>query len=80
MARFAAVELGQLLDVVWVAWIASVLVTIAFSFVVLFAARSDEARRAGRTGVATGYGTVMVLSFLAFAAVVIVGVQIMLTK
>jgi hypothetical protein len=80
MAPLAAVELDQLLDVVWVSLVAGVTVTTTFSFVVLFAARSHEARRSGEAAAATAYGALALLTFLVFAAVVVVGVRILLTK
>jgi hypothetical protein len=76
----AAVEAGQLFEVAWVALLAGVIVTTAFSFVVLFGARSAEAGRDGRAGAAAVYAGVALLAFLAFAAVVVFGVQIMLSK
>jgi hypothetical protein len=76
----AAVEAGQLLEVAWVALVAGVAVTTTYSLVVLFGARSHEARRAGHTSAATLYLGLATLAFLVFAAVVVFGVRIMLTK
>ena len=76
----AAVEAGQLFEVAWVALLAGVAVTTAYSFVVLFGARSAEAGRAGRAGAAALYAGVALLAFLVFAAVVVFGVRIMLSK
>jgi hypothetical protein len=80
MRLLAAVEAGQLLEVVWVSLLAGVTVTAMFSFVVRCGARSEEARRGGNGGAATAYAGLALLAFLAFAAVVIFGVQVMLTK
>jgi hypothetical protein len=80
MLPVAAVEAGQLLEVVWVSLAAGVVVTTLFSLVVRFGARSAEARRAGSSTSATTYAGLAVLAFTAFAAVVVLGVQIMLTK
>jgi hypothetical protein len=77
---FAAVEVGKLVEVVWVSLLTGIAVTTAFSFVVLGGARSAEARRAGRAGAATAYATLAAVAFLCFAAVVAYGVHIMLTK
>ena len=77
---FAAVEVGQLFEVAWVSLVAGVVVSTAFSLVVLFSARSVDARRGGRSGPAAAYGGLALFAFAAFMAVVIFGVQIMLSK
>jgi uncharacterized membrane protein len=77
---FAEVQLSHLLEVVWVSIVAGIFVTVAFSFVVLGSARSDESRRAGQGGAAVMFGALAVLAFLAFAAAVAFGVNIMLSK
>ena len=76
----AAIDVGQLLQVVWVSIAASVVVTLLFSLVVLFGSRSAEHQRGGRSANAVAHGTVAVLFMLAFAGVVVYGVHIMLTK
>jgi hypothetical protein len=60
--------------------VAGVLITVAFSFVVLGGARHAEARRTGHRGAALAYGTLAVLAFAGFAAGVVFGVQTMLAK
>ena len=75
-----AVETGQLLEVLWVSLVAGVGVTGCFSLVVLGSARSAEARRLGRGGASAVYAALAVLAFAVFAALVIVGARIMLTK
>jgi hypothetical protein len=75
-----AVGAGELLEVLWVALVAGVGVTVIFSFVVLGSARSAEARRAGRDGQATVYAGFALLAFLLFAAIVAFGVRSMLAK
>jgi hypothetical protein len=77
---FAEVELSHLLEVIWVSLVAGVFVTVAFSFVVLGSARSGEARRAGNGGAALAYAGLAVVAFLAFAAAVVFGVNVMLSK
>lgn len=76
----SVVEVDQLLEVVWVSLVAGIGVTAMFSLVILSVARSDAARRAGRDGRALGFGILAALAFLAFAAMVVVGVTIMLHK
>jgi hypothetical protein len=80
MTRLAAVEASQLLEVVWVSLVAGVTVTTLFSTVVLASGRSAEARRAGRSSAATAYVAMAVLAFVLFAALVVFGVNVMLSK
>ena len=77
---FATVEVGQLFEVAWVSLVAGVGVSAAFSLVVLFGARSAEARRGGEAGPAAAYGGLALLVFAVFLAVVGFGVHIMLSK
>jgi hypothetical protein len=76
----AAVDAGQLLDVVWVSLLAGVGITTAYSFVVLGSGRSAEARRAGRSGAALGYAALAVVMLCVFAGAVVYGVHVMLSK
>jgi hypothetical protein len=77
---FAAVEAGDILEVIWASLIAGVFVSVAYSFVVLGSARSAEARRNGNGSGAFVWGGVAVLAFALFAAAVAYGVHIMLSK
>ena len=76
----AAVEAGDIVEVVWVSLAVSIAVTVAFSFVVLGLARSMEAARTGHGTAALTYAGFALLAFIAFAATVAFGVHIMLTK
>jgi hypothetical protein len=80
MTRLAAVEVSQLLEVVWVSLLAGVTVTTLFSVVVVASGRSAEARRTGRSSAANVYVTLAVLAFVLFAALVVFGVNVMLSK
>jgi hypothetical protein len=77
---FAAVEAGDILEVIWVSLAAGVFVTTAYSIVVLGSARSAEARRSGDGTAALVWAGIAVLAFAAFAATVVFGVHIMLSK
>ena len=77
---FAAVEAGDILEVIWVSLIAGVFVSVAYSCVVLGSARSAEARRNGHGTAVLVWGGVAVLAFALFAAAVVYGVHIMLAK
>jgi hypothetical protein len=74
------VKAGDILEVIWVSLLAGVVVTAAFSFVVLGSARSAEARRTGDARSAVLYGGLAAVAMLVFLALVVVGLQIMLAK
>ena len=76
----AAIDSGQILEVVWVSLLAGVGVTGAYSFVVLGTAGFAQARRAGRGTAALGYGLLAAVALLVFVAGVIYGVHILLAK
>jgi hypothetical protein len=76
----AAVKAGDIFEVVWVSLLAGVVVTVAFSLVVLGMARSTEAARGGRGTAALAYAGLALLAFALFAGSVVLGVQIMLSK
>ena len=76
----AAIDAGLLFEVIWVSLVAGVAVTILFSLVVLFGARSAEARRGGAAGASMTYAVLALLSIAAFGVVVGYGVHIMLSK
>ncbi len=78
--RLAVVELGQIVEVIWVSLIAGVGITAAFSLVVFGTARSAEARRAKHTAPALAFGALAVLFLLLSVAALAFGVQIMLSK
>jgi hypothetical protein len=76
----AAIDSGQILEVVWVSLVAGVGITGAYSLIVLGSARSLQARRSGRAVASVAYAGLAGLMFLLFAATVIYGVHIMLSK
>jgi hypothetical protein len=80
MVRVAAIEVWTLLEVVYVSILAGVGVTALFSFVILAGARSADAQRKGDRSHALLYTALAALCLLAFLAVLVIGVQIMLSK
>ena len=76
---FAAVELGQLVDVIWASLLAAVVVTTIFAVVVRASARAADARRTG-DGNGAAHVAIAVLGVLAFTAIVVIGVAVMLNK
>jgi hypothetical protein len=75
-----AVDVGQLVDVVWVSVLAGVGITATFSFVVLGTSGWAQCRRDGRGGASAAYLTVAAVAMLIFVAAVVFGVHIMLSK
>ena len=76
----ANVQAGDIIEVVWVSLLAGAFVTTVYSFVVLGLARSAEAARNGHGAVALLYAGLAVVAFAAFAATVVLGLNIMLNK
>jgi hypothetical protein len=76
----AAIDFGQIGKVIWVSLVAGVLITTAYALVVLGSARWLQARREGQTGAAAGYLTLAIGMFCVFAAAVVLGLHIMLSK
>ena len=74
------VKAGDIFEVVWVSLAAAVIVSTTYSFVVLGMARSADAARRGDGTVALAYAGLAVVAFAAFAATVVIGVNIMLSK
>jgi hypothetical protein len=74
------VQAGDIVEVVWVSLAAAIIVSTTYSFVVLGLARSAEAARRGDGTVALAYAGLAVVAFAAFAATVVIGVNIMLSK
>jgi hypothetical protein len=80
MRIFAAVEAGDIHEVVWVSLAAAIFVSSVFSVVVVGSARSAESRRSGRGTSAVVWAGIAVLAFALFAGAVAYGVHIMLSK
>ena len=76
----AEIDTKGLLELAWVAPLATLAVAVTFSLVIHGVARSSDSRRAGKAGVATAYGVLAVVAGLAFAAAVVFGVLIITSK
>ena len=66
----------ELLDLVWVAPLAVVVVSTSFSVALLGATRAGEQRRAGNGGSASAYGLLAFVAGAIFAAVLVAGVGV----
>jgi hypothetical protein len=80
MRVFAAVQAGDILEVIWVSLAAAVFVSTVFSLVVVGSGRSAAARRDGHGTASVVWAGLAVLMFALFAAAVVYGVHIMLSK
>jgi uncharacterized membrane protein len=77
---FAAVNAGDLVEVLWASLLAGVGVTLTFSLIVFGSVRGATARRAGQEVQALAYGALTVLALAVFVAGVVFGLNIMLSK
>ena len=76
----AAIEVGQLFELVWAAALATIAVAICFSLVIIGAARAEDCRRNRRSGSATAYATLSVLAGLAFLGIAVFGITVITAK
>jgi hypothetical protein len=75
-----ATDTAALLELVWAAPLAAVAVTIAWGLVVWGSTRAADARRDGRTGMATLHLGVAVVGAALFTAAVVFGLIVMTAK
>lgn len=76
----ATIDYDALLELVWVAPVAAVTVTLAWGLVVWGSTRAADARRDGRSGLAALHIGVAALGCTLFAAAVVLGPVIMTAK
>lgn len=72
----ASIDWGTIGELLWAAPLAGLAVALTYALLIVGAARWGEARRAGATAAATLYGALAVVAGLAFLAVVVEGVRI----
>ena len=76
----AAIDWGQLFELVWASAVASLVVSGSFSLVILGATRAHEARRADHGGAAAGYAVLAVIAAMLFVGTAAFGVSVILAK
>jgi uncharacterized membrane protein len=78
----AVIEWDKIGELLWVAPVAGLAVAITYSFMIVGWARASEARREGGRGsrVAAAYSALGALSTVAFLAVVVFGVTVIVNK
>jgi hypothetical protein len=76
----ATIEWDKIGELLWVAPLAAIAVSITFSLMIMSSARATDAQRAGAGTTAMLYSVVALVSGLAFAAVVVFGVGVIVNK
>ena len=76
----AAIDWAKVGELLWVAPLAGLAVSLWFSLLIFASARVNDARRAHAGGAAAGFTALAVLAGIAFLAVVVYGVEIITTK
>jgi uncharacterized membrane protein len=76
----AAIDWGQLVELVWAAAAASIAVSVTFAALIVGVTRASDYRRADRPTAATGYLALAVVAGLAFAGGVVFGISVIVSK
>ena len=74
------IEWDKIAELLWVAPLAALAVSLTFSLMIMGSARANDARRAGAGTTAMLYSLLTVLATLGFAAVVVYGVVVTVDK
>jgi hypothetical protein len=75
-----AIEWDKIGELVWVAPVAALAISLTFSLMILGSGRAAEARRGGAGGAAMLYSLLALLATVAFTAVVVYGVVVIVNK
>jgi hypothetical protein len=76
----AAIDTEALLDLLWAAPLAVLVVTVSWALLINGVTRAVEARRDGRVAVAGAYGVLAIVGGALFATAVVLGLLIMVAK
>jgi hypothetical protein len=76
----AAIDWGQLFELVWAGALAGVGVSLAFATLILGATRAADNRRAERNREASAYMALAAIAALVFAGSVVFGVWVIVSK
>ena len=76
----AAIDWGQVFELVWAGALAGVAVSVTFAALILGATRAADHRRADRHRVASAYVVLGALAAFAFAGSVVFGVWVIVAK
>ena len=76
----AAIDWGQLFELVWAGALAGVGVSVAFATLILGATRAADHRRGDRAQIASAYIVLAALAAVVFAGSVVFGVWVIVSK
>ena len=76
----AAIDVGKLFELVWAAALAGVAVGVCFSLVIIGVVRAEDCRRNRRSGSATAYAALSVVSGIAFLGIAVFGIIVITAK
>jgi hypothetical protein len=76
----AAIDWGQLLELVWASAVAGIAVAIAYATLIVGVTRASDCRRDGRDGAATAYVVLATVATLVFAGGVAFGIWVIVSK
>ena len=76
----AQIEWDKIGELLWAAPLAALAVSVSFSLMIMGSARATDARRAGTTTIAMLYSVLALVSGVAFAAVVVFGVSVIVNR
>jgi hypothetical protein len=76
----STIEWDKIGELLWVAPLAALAVSVTFSLMIVGSARATDAQRAGAGTTAMLYSVVAIAAGLAFAAVVVFGVGVIVNK
>jgi hypothetical protein len=76
----SVIEWDKIGELLWVAPLAALAVSITFSLIIMGSARASDARRTGAGTTAMLYSVVALLGTVGFAAVVVFGIVVIINK
>jgi hypothetical protein len=76
----AAIDWGQIFELVWAAAVAGIAVAVTFAVLIVGATRASDHRRADRGGVAGAYIVLAGIAAVVFAGGVVFGISIIVSK
>ncbi len=76
----AAIDVGQLFELVWAAALATIAVAICFSLVIIGAARAEDCRRNRRAGSATADAALSLVAGVAFLGIAVFAISVITSK
>ena len=76
----AAIDVGQLFELVWAAALATIAVAVCFSLVIIGAARAEDCRRNRRAGSATAYAALSIVAGVAFLGIAVFAISVITSK